>query len=232
MVDPQALPEIHIDHQVAYRLVNTKLPPIHLFDDVANADEFAALYEVQAITNPRLLNEAGDLNLLPNEEIPFGIPGCSAAVAPFTHVSPDGSRFSNGDFGVLYLARTEQGAIEEVSFHQQRYLSQVEGLSFDRLVFRCYVAHFGGCDLVDLTGLTLDHPVYDPEDYSASQALGVPLRQRGVSGVQYHSVRRPGDCCWGLFTPGYVQAMNQGPNYELIWNGSEISFRGKIESSG
>jgi hypothetical protein len=37
----------------AYRLVNSKFPPIALFDDVANADEFEVLFEIQALTNPR-----------------------------------------------------------------------------------------------------------------------------------------------------------------------------------
>lgn len=56
--------------------------PISVFDDVAYADEFEALYALQALTNPRLQNEAGNLNFIPTDEIPFGIPGCFYAVAP------------------------------------------------------------------------------------------------------------------------------------------------------
>jgi hypothetical protein len=88
----------------AYRLVNSKFPPIALFDDVADAADFEAIYQLQAMTNPRLQNELGRLELIPRDQIPFGIPGCSYATAPFTHVNPAGSRFSNGSFGVLYLA--------------------------------------------------------------------------------------------------------------------------------
>lgn len=73
----------------AYRLVNSKFPPIHLFDDVADAEDFDALYQLQALTNPRLQNEVGRLELIAREEIPFGIPGCSYATAPFTHVNPE-----------------------------------------------------------------------------------------------------------------------------------------------
>ncbi|RLA01353.1 MAG: RES domain-containing protein, partial [Gammaproteobacteria bacterium] len=39
------------DKQVCYRLINSKFPPIALFSDVADADEFEALYEIQAMTN-------------------------------------------------------------------------------------------------------------------------------------------------------------------------------------
>lgn len=74
---------------LAYRLVNSKFPPIALFDDVADAAVFEALYQIQALTNPRMQNEVGRLELIPRAEIPFGIPGCSYATAPFTHVNPD-----------------------------------------------------------------------------------------------------------------------------------------------
>ena len=36
------------------RLVNSHYPPIALFDDVADASEFDALFALQALTNPRL----------------------------------------------------------------------------------------------------------------------------------------------------------------------------------
>ena len=58
----------------AYRLVNSKFPPIAIFDDVASADEFESLYALQAITNPRLANQAGRLELIPRADIPFAFP--------------------------------------------------------------------------------------------------------------------------------------------------------------
>ena len=36
MIDPADLPTAAFLHQEAYRLVNGKYPPIHLFDDVAD----------------------------------------------------------------------------------------------------------------------------------------------------------------------------------------------------
>jgi hypothetical protein len=107
----------------ALRLVNSKFPPIALFDDVADADEFEVLFEIQALTNPRLKNEVGQLELIARSEIPFGIPGCSYAIAPFTHINPTGSRFSDGRFGVLYLADSMEAALAEVKHHQALYWS-------------------------------------------------------------------------------------------------------------
>ncbi len=107
MVSAADLNVLHGEGSIkSYRLVNSKFPPIALFDDVANADEFDILYQVQALTNPRLQNEVGVIKLIALSEIPFGITGCSYATAPFTHLNPDGSRFGDGSFGMLYLADT------------------------------------------------------------------------------------------------------------------------------
>ena len=55
MVIVNQLAELPGEQLQAYRLVNSKFPPIALFEDVADADEFEVLYQIQALTNPRLL---------------------------------------------------------------------------------------------------------------------------------------------------------------------------------
>ena len=136
MVALSSLPRLVAGEQQGYRLVNSKFPPIHLFDDVASVDEFQALHELQALTNPRLRAVAGDLSLLPIEEIPFDIPGCSYAVAPFTHVNPAGSRFSSGEYGVLYIADAMATALSEVRHHQEAYWRNLPDLNYERFVLR------------------------------------------------------------------------------------------------
>ena len=120
-----------------HRLINTKYPPIALFDDVASPDEFEMLYEIQALTNPRLRDELGDISLLSTAEIPFHCErGRSYAVAPFTHINPIGGRFNDGLFGALYIASDDQTAVLEVRHHQQEYWSKIEGLEYERFLFR------------------------------------------------------------------------------------------------
>lgn len=217
-----ALAKTDVSQEKSYRLVASKFPPISLFDDVASAGDFEALWELQALTNPRLLTQAGDLNLLPKADIPFGITGCSYAVAPFTHVNPQGSRFSNGAYGVLYLADTIDTAIAEVRYHQQRYLTGVEGLKYDRLTFRGLRFSFQST-LTEATKLAPNDPIYDPNDYGPSQAFGGRLKEQGSQGLVYWSVRSPGATCWGLFSPKGVRRAIQTAHYEFIWNGQEIS---------
>ncbi|MND69359.1 RES domain protein [compost metagenome] len=207
----------------AYRLVNSKFPPIALFDDVADADEFEALYQIQALTNPRLQNEAGRLELIPRGEIPFGIVGCSYATGPFTHVNPAGSRFSDGSFGVLYLADTMDTALAEVRHHQNLYWSKVEGLNYERFIFRGLSCAFVDTAMLDATGIALDDPLYDPVDYSHARRLGRELKDAGTPGLRYNSVRVRDHHCWALMTPRPVSSILQTAHYEMVWNGQITS---------
>ena len=218
MVVPEQLPVLGAARPQAYRLVNSKFPPIALFDDVADAAEFETLYQLQALSNPRLHNETGRLELIARSEIPFGIPGCSYATAPFTHVNPAGSRFSDGSYGVLYLASSMETAVAEVRHHQQRYWSKVSGLNFERFVFRGLSCQFEEAGMLDATALPMSEPIYHAEDYTQAQQLGRQLKRAGHPGLRYRSVRKPDGHCWALMTPRRVIAIVQSAHYEMIWN--------------
>jgi len=217
------LPLLEGESLQAYRLVNSKFPPIALFDDVADAEDFEALYQIQAMTNPRLQNELGRLELIPRDQIPFGIPGCSYATAPFTHVNPTGSRFSNGSFGVLYLADKMDTAISEVRHHQECYWSNVPDLNYERFVFRGLTASFSDAGMKDATEVPLSDPIYAPDDYTHSHLLGGEAKREACPGLRYNSVRSPGNICWALITPRPVTSIIQTAHFEMIWSGQIIS---------
>jgi len=223
MVRLDELAELAGEPLQAYRLVNSKFPPVALFDDVADADEFEVLYQIQELTNPRLKNEVGRLELIRRSEIPFGIPGCSYATAPFTHVNPAGSRFSDGRFGVLYLADTMETALAEVKHHQSLYWSNVPSLNYERFVFRGLSCSFVDAGMKDATSIAMTDPVYDPHDYSHSRRLGKLVKDAGCPGLRYNSVRMHGSHCWALMTPKPVLSVVQAAHYEMIWNGQVTS---------
>lgn len=223
MVTVSELAELAGERLQAFRLVNSKFPPIALFDDVADADEFEVLYQIQELTNPRLKNEVGRLELIPRREIPFGIPGCSYAIAPFTHVNPAGSRFSDGSFGVLYLADSMETALAEVRHHQSLYWSNVPSLNYERFVFRGLACSFVEGAMKDATPIAMTDPVYDPDDYTHSRGLGKSVKEAGCPGLRYNSVRMPGSYCWALMTPKPVLSVIQAAHYEMIWNGQVTS---------
>jgi|TARA_R100001480_G_scaffold7356_1_gene14994 hypothetical protein len=227
-VSQEQPPTITPESITGFRLINSRFPPISLFDDVADEDEFDALYELQALTNPRLQTELGNLNLIRKAEIPFGIPGCSYATGPFTHVNPEGSRFSDGQYGVLYMGESIDTAIAEVAYHQSRYWQGVHGLDYDRLVFRGLKCKVGTMTLHDATTLSFGDAIYDADSYAASRSYGRRLYRAGSEGLRYHSVRKPGDTCWGLFTPRHVRSVIQTAHFEFIWNGEQISSVNKF----
>jgi len=223
MVTDRLPPLTNLQPITGFRLVNSKFPPISLFDDVADESEFELLYELQAMTNPRIQTEVGNLNLIRRSEIPFGITGCSYAISPFAHINPAGSRFSDGQFGMLYLADTMTTAITEVAYHQGRYWAGVHGLDYDRLMFRGLRFKVGNIDWHDATTLKQSDAIYDRQNYTASRALGQALYKAGAQGLRYHSVRKPGALCWGLFTPKPIKSAIQSTHFEFIWDGRAIS---------
>lgn len=217
------IPLEEFKEQVGFRLMPSKFPPISLFDDVANHDDFEVLFSIQAITNPRLRQEAGNLHCVPSEERPYGIRGCSYALGPFVHLNPAGSRFSPGHFGVYYAAINLQTAISETRYHQEKYFSCIEGLKYDRLSMRCLRTVFSAC-LHDITAPEYrQSDWYHPNDYQASQLLGVQLKKAGSQGVVYDSVRSPGNLCFGLLSPKLILDVVQTAHYSYIWDGKKIS---------
>ncbi|ART62742.1 RES family NAD+ phosphorylase [Kushneria marisflavi] len=220
MVSVEGLPVLPAGEVEGYRLIPSKFPPIALFDDVASIDEFEVLHELQALTNPRLQAEIGNLALIDTDEIPFGIRGCSYATAPFTHVNLTGSRFSRGRFGVLYIADEMATAIAEVSHHQTAYWRKVPELGYERFVLRGLHCRFDQSGMADALMLASTHAIYAPDDYTASRALGDEIHAHGLPGLRYRSARSPGNLCWGLMTPRPVRDIVQTEHYEMVWNGA------------
>lgn len=221
-MDVNEIPLVNFLNQIAYRLIPSKYPPRSLFDDVANHDEFEVLFAIQALTNPRIRNELGNLNRVPVSERPYGIRGCNYAVGPFVHLNPAGSRFSKGDFGVYYAAEDVPTAIAETRYHQQNYFSGVVGLKFDRLSMRCLKTQFSA-NLRDIRGdsyKTVDW--YSKNNYAAAQELGASVKLNNDAGITYYSVRQENKSCYALFSPAVIKDVIQTTHYEYIWDGEKI----------
>lgn len=218
---PERPPLTTLVHQSAYRMVPSKYPPVSLFDDVADQASFEALYAVQARVNPRLRNELGDLTLVPESERPFGIRGTHYAMAPFTHINPDGSRFSNGDFGVFYCARERIAAIDETVYHMQKWLGYTR-MERQEISMRCLKADFTA------TGFDIRHApwrdlgYHAPDDYTASRQLGLLAKRESREAIFYESVRHPGVDCYALLTPRVLHSVIQSTHYGYLWNGERI----------
>ncbi|TAN07798.1 MAG: RES domain-containing protein [Rhodanobacteraceae bacterium] len=212
-------PPIHrLNWQRAYRIIPSRFPPVGVFDAIADPADLDALYKIEALTNPRLREAWGELANVPADRRVSG-PGTTPLMAAFTHVNPDGSRFSDGSYGVLYLAHEFATAIEETVYHRQRFLAATREPPVD-LTMRCYVSGVHGA-LHDIRGgWPAEH---DPASYAASRALGARLRGAGSNGIAYGSVRCRGGECAALFYPDLARPCVQGKHLLYRWDGQKIA---------
>ena len=204
-----------------YRIVASRMPTVHLFERVAAAADWEALYALESLTNPRIRNEEGELSLVPLADRAFGA-NASVVMAPFTHLSPQGTRFTNGRFGAYYAAESVDTAIAETRFHRENFMRATNEAPTE-LEMRCYLADVA-CDLHDLRGRRIELPdIYDPMSYTSSQKLGADLHAAGANGIAFDSVRRAGGQCVAVFKPRLVQNVRQGVHLRYAWDGAAIS---------
>ncbi len=104
------LPTSHVDWQPCWRLVSSRFPPVGLFDRVADPEDLDIVNAIEGLTNDRLLDDAGDINLVKPEDRVSG-PGTTPIMAAFTHLNPEGSRFTDGSYGVYYAGNTIETAV-------------------------------------------------------------------------------------------------------------------------
>ena len=205
----------------SYRLIPSHFPPIGVYDRVADPADLAAVFAVENLTNPRLRQEAGDISMVAPEDRVSG-PGTTPIMAAFTHLNPEGSRFSDGSYGVYYAAQDLDTAIAEVSHHRAVFMARTREPAIDidlRLIAAPLDAKLH--DLRAVRGGAAQ--LFDPDDYGASQALGRQLRAAGSWGVLYPSVRRRGGLCAGVFRPRALKPAREAAHIALHWDGRRIS---------
>lgn len=204
-----------------YRIVASRFPPISLFESVADPADLEAVYLIEAMTNDRVRDEAGDLALVPPEDRVSG-PGSSPIMAAFTHLNPDGSRFSDGSFGVFYAGNTIAVAVAETSHHRAGFMAFTHEAP-QELDMRVYAVDLEA-ELHDIRGGNLIYgDIHDPDTYLASQALALTLRADGSDGIAYDSVRHPGGECAAVFRPRLLANCRQERHLCYVWDGTAIS---------
>lgn len=213
-------PNVSIKWRPAWRVIPSRFPAVGLFERVARAEDFDALYALEAMTNDRLRDEVGDISLVPPEERLFG-PSSTCIMAAFTHLNPQGSRFSDGSYGVFYCARHRDTALAETRHHAARFMAATREPPM-RLQMRLYSVDAQG-RVADLRAASKTEPrIVDPNDYSHTQTIGRTLRAAGALGIVYPSVRHPGGQCLAALRTALVRNCVHAAYLEYQWNGEGI----------
>ena len=202
-------------------MIATRFPTVGLFDAIADPADWDVVFAIESLTNPRLRNELGELDLIPKADRVFG-PGSTLIMAAFTHLNPEGSRFSDGTYGVYYASATLDCAMAEVIHHRQQFLARTDEAPID-IDMRLILADVDA-PLQDLRAFgERASAVYDPNSYAAAQPLGRALRAAGSFGIVFDSVRLAGGECVGLFRPKALRNARADRYFGLHWDGARIS---------
>jgi len=197
LIDPAKIPVARTVWRPCYRLIPSRYPTVGLYD------------------------ELGELQLVAPDERISGA-GSTPVMAAFTHLNPEGSRFSDGSYGVYYAAQALETSIAEVSHHRAVFLARTAEPAID-VDMRLVTANLDA-ELHDLRELGAGGAkIFHPDHYASSQALGRRLRSAGSWGVQFPSVRHSGGFCVGLFRPRALGRARAGAHIGLHWDGQRIT---------
>lgn len=224
MIDPATIPLSDVEWPGAVRIIRSIHPPIDLFEDIADPADWPLLISAEQKTNPRLIENIGALDLVP-EDRRVGGAGSTYLMAPFTHVSLDRpTRFSDGSFGVLYAACEFETALLETIHHHSRFMARTNEAPGWTSQFREILLDIDARlhDVRARDGDYVDEIL--PEDYTTSQSLGAALRASGSDGIAYPSVRHDGGECAGLFYPDLAANARQGRHLDYHWDGERVDL--------
>jgi hypothetical protein len=206
--------------RACYRVIPSRFPPIDLFERVASREDLEAVHELESLTNDRLRDELGEIQVVPRADRLSG-PGAGYVMAAFTHPSPAGARFSDSRRGAYYAARSLETAIAETTYHRARFMraTQEPPMELDMRVLEAEL----DARLHDIRGMRDALPaVYDRDDYLASQQFAQRLHAAGSDGVAYDSVRHEGGQCVAIFRPRRVRSCRSTLHLTYVWDGSTI----------
>lgn len=215
---PLTAPQVAPPWNPCHRLIASRFPTVGLYDRIADAADLEVVMAIESLTNPRLRDELGQLQLVPPTERLVG-PGSTPVMAAFTHLNPEGSRFSDGSWGVYYAAAHLDTALAEVGHHRARFLARTCEPAMD-IDLRLVTARL----VMPLHDLRDAGPgVHDPEHYGLAQAWGRALRAAGSWGVLYRSVRHAGGECAGIFRPRALAPAQATRHLALHWDGQRMT---------
>ncbi|MCL5258297.1 MAG: RES family NAD+ phosphorylase [Firmicutes bacterium] len=136
---------------------------------------------------------------------------------------PSASRFSDGSYGMLYAADSIPTAVRETSYHLTlTYANDGAPPMETRLTHLALRIEGHAGDIRRAVDATVPAGVYDPNDYTASQAFGAQIRS-SAEAVHYDSVRNTHNGrCVGTFTPTIVHGARIVGQTALVWNGTRF----------
>jgi hypothetical protein len=218
MLDSLTISRAAIERTV--RLVTTARLRESVLLDLVDEDELDALSEIEGATSTRRIAQARGAGEIYSHELVYGVPHAHFINASFAYAKPrEPNRFNGANRGAWYAGFDVETSLAEVKFHLTEFLA-ASGDFNTTVEYAEMLASFAG-EFVDLRA----HPTH--ESLSPEKAIGYPVGNaladaaivRGLNGIIYPSVRKPGGTCLVALFPHAVQSVVQGDVYRMVWNG-------------
>lgn len=224
MISTATLPVSVVKWEGAVRIIRSIYPLIDLFEDIADPADWPLLISAEQKTNPRLMENIGNIDLVP-EGRRVGGQGATYLMAPFCHASPDRkSRFSDGRFGVLYAGNVFEVALLETIYHHERFMARTNEVAGWTSQFREIILNIDA-RLHDLRKPNTDNlNALNPVSYAISHVLATKLRAAGSNGIVYPSARHKSGECVALFYPDLATNAVQGRHLDYHWDGTRVDL--------
>jgi hypothetical protein len=215
------------------RLVTTARLRAAVLRPLVDSDaELAELAELEGATSARMVGQDRGMVGLDAKEFVYGVPHAAFINASFAYAKPrELNRFNGPNRGAWYAALHVDTCLREVIFHMQEFLEAAG--DFHAVVdYAEMFASFAG-EFVDLRGVTPKPTYLHPDKaigYPAGNALADAIRNQGLNGVIYPSVRHSGGTCLVALWPHAVQSVAQGEVYRVTWTGTPDPQEEKLSS--
>ncbi len=204
-----------------FRLVNSRYPPIDLFEDIADPEDWWILGVAESKTNPRVAKSVGNIDMIPKDRL-VGGPNSTWVMAPFAHAAVDNpGRFHTGNYGAFYAARRFETALFETIYHQENFCRSTNEIAGWISQMRELV---GSVDakLHDLRTGSYKREL-SPSSYRSSQKMATSLKESGSNGIVFPSVRHEGGECLATFYPDVVRVPKEVRHLSYHWDGERIN---------
>jgi len=215
------VPAVPVCWHPCWRVIPARYAEEKVLEKLGAPGDLPILMELEQFTNERVRTQRGEIRGFAAGDEAKG-PGKELIMAAFAYKNPEGSRFSDGSYGVCYVARALQTAVEETKHHRAEFMRRTnEGPM--RLPMRALTAALDG-HLHDIRGMEKSLPkVYSKTSYTESQALARNLRKDGSEGIVYDSVRHPGGECSAVFRPAALTRCRMDKAMMYEWDGKQIA---------
>lgn len=212
----KSIPLARFRNTPVWRIIPSRFPPVDLFRDVAPAEHWDLIQNFEGRTNERLVEQAMSRGLVRPEDR-TDKSSSHYILGPLTHPNPEGSRFSDENFGVLYAGLDFETAATEVKAHREVFLRNTLQKP-QRLDMRAIVMNLDG-ELHDFRSAGMKRLIQTPDQ---ARAVARELRGAGSYGFVFSSELRSGGQCVAIFRPIVLSNCRQERHFGYVWDGSTI----------